>query len=222
MVDGVAFCLVQPESEAPEVTNNRQKRMAFAVTVLLGTLLLAGSVSVRAQDSDTSSVGAGVFSQDYRIGVSDVLSISVWNQEALRATMPVRPDGRITVPLLGEIEAAGRTPAEVQAELAIGYEKFVTAPAVSLVITEINSRRVFVLGEVQEPGVFDILTPTTLLQALAMAGSFTEFAKKDEVVVVRHEGGASQRFVVSVKAITSGKNPADNLLLLPGDTIYVP
>ncbi len=204
------------------MTNNRQKRMAFAVTVLLGTLLLAGSVAVRAQDSDTSSVGAGVFAQDYRIGVSDVLSISVWNQEALKATMPVRPDGRIAVPLLGEIDAAGRTPAEVQAELAIGYEKYVTAPAVSLVITEINSRRVFVLGEVQEPGVFDILTPTTLLQALAMAGSFTEFAKKDEVVVVRNEGGVSQRLEVSVKAITSGKNPADNLLLLPGDTIYVP
>ena len=116
-----------------------------------------------------------------------MLSISVWNQDALKATMPVRPDGRIAVPLLGEIEAAGRTPAEVQAELALGYEKYVTAPAVSLVITEINSRRVFVLGEVQEPGVFDILTPTTLLQALAMAGSFTEFAKKDEVVVVREE-----------------------------------
>lgn len=204
------------------MTKNRAKDLQSAVAVLIGALLLAGSVAAPAQDSASSEEGNRGFSQDYHIGVSDVLSISVWNQEALRATMPVRPDGRIAVPLLGEIQAAGRTPAEVQAELATGYEKYVTAPAVSLVITEINSRRVFVLGEVQEPGVFDILTPTTLLQALAMAGSFTEFAKKDEVVVVRNEGGASQRFVVSVKAITSGKNPADNLLLLPGDTIYVP
>ncbi len=204
------------------MTNNRLKDFGPAVTVLLGALLLAGSVAAHAQDSAPSEVGGEGFTQDYHIGVSDVLSISVWNQEALKATMPVRPDGRIAVPLLGEIVAAGRTPAEVQAELAKGYERFVTAPAVSLVITEINSRKVFVLGEVEDPGVFDILTPTTLLQALAMAGSFTDFAKKDEVVVVRSQGGASQRFEVSVKAITSGRNPDDNLLLLPGDTIYVP
>jgi len=185
-------------------------------------LLLSGSAASPAQESPSLEVDGGGFAQEYYIGVSDVLSISVWNQEALKATMPVRPDGRIAVPLLGEIEAAGRTPAEVQAELASGYERFVTAPAVSLVVTEINSRKVFVMGEVSAPGVFNILTPTTLLQVLAMAGGFTEFAKKDAVVIVRNSGGGNQRFEVSVREITSGKNLDDNLLLLPGDTIYVP
>lgn len=161
-------------------------------------------------------------SSDYRIGVSDVLTLSVWREDQLQVTVPVRPDGRIAVPLLGEIEVVGRTPMEVQAELTKGYEGFVTAPAVSLVVTAINSRKVYVLGEVTNPGVFDILRPTRLLQAIAMAGGYTDFAKKDEVVVIREGRPGERRIQVSVKDITTGKNLDDNLLLLPGDTIYVP
>lgn len=159
---------------------------------------------------------------EYVIGVSDVLAVSVWRESELQAVVPVRPDGRIAVPLLGEVQVAGRTPLDVQSELTKNYERFVAAPAVSLVVMEINSRKVFVLGEVGDPGVFDIIRPTRLLQALAMAGGFTEFAKKDEVVVIREGEGAGKRFEVSIKAVTAGRNPQDNLLLRPGDTIYVP
>ena len=156
------------------------------------------------------------------IGVSDVLTLSVWREDQLQVTVPVRPDGRIAVPLLGEIEVVGRTPIEVQAELTTGYEGYVTAPAVSLLVTEINSRKVYVLGEVKEPGVFDILRPIKLLQVLAMAGGFTDFAKKDEVVVIREGTEGDLRIEFSVKAITTGRSPEDNILLFPGDTIYVP
>ena len=161
-------------------------------------------------------------SSDFQIGVSDVLTLSVWREDQLQVTVPVRPDGRIAVPLLGEIEVVGRTPMDVQAELTRGYEGFVTAPAVSLVVSEINSRKVYVLGEVNAPGVFDILRPTRLLQALSMAGGYTDFAKKDEVVVIREGRPGERRIQVSVKDITTGRRLDDNLLLLPGDTIYVP
>ncbi|MGB5160097.1 MAG: polysaccharide biosynthesis/export family protein [Thermoanaerobaculia bacterium] len=185
-------------------------------------LLLTSSVSLGAQETQGTAEVSTSQSSNYVIGVSDVLTLSVWREDQLQVTVPVRPDGRIVVPLLGEIEVVGRTPMEVQADLTKGYEEFVTAPAVSLVVTEINSRKVYVLGEVKEPGVFDILRPIKLLQVLAMAGGFTDFAKKDEVVVIREGTQGDLRFEFSVKAITTGRSPEDNILLFPGDTIYVP
>ncbi len=183
-------------------------------------LVLTSSVPLFGQEGVDHAATAQ--SSDYRIGVSDVLTLSVWREDQLQVTVPVRPDGRIALPLLGEIEVVGRTPMEVQAELTTGYEGFVTAPAVSLVVSEINSRKVYVLGEVRTPGVFDILRPTRLLQAISMAGGYTDFAKKDEVVVIREDNPGERRIQVSVKDITSGRKLDDNLLLLPGDTIYVP
>jgi len=183
---------------------------------------LTGSVPLYGQDGQALERGPTAQAYEYVIGVSDVLTLSVWREEQLQATVPVRPDGRIVVPLLGEIEVVGRAPLDVQAELTRGYEGFVTAPAVSLVVTEINSRKVYVLGEVNEPGVFDILRPIRLLQVLAMAGGFSDFAKKDEVVVIREGREGDLRFEVSVKAITTGKRMDDNLLLLPGDSVFVP
>jgi len=184
-------------------------------------LVLTSSVPIRGQESQ--GIGEVAISQtpDFVIGVSDVLTLSVWGEDQLQVTLPVGPDGRISVPLLGVIEVVSRTPMEVQAELTRGYEEFVTAPAVSLVVSEINSRKVYVLGEVNEPGVFDILRPTRLLQALAMAGGYTDFAKKDEVIVIREGRSGRRRIQVSVRDITSGRKLDDNLLLLPGDTIYV-
>lgn len=185
-------------------------------------LVLTSSVPLRSQETQGIAEASASQASDFVIGVSDVLTLSVWREDQLQVTVPVRPDGRIVVPLLGEIEVVGRTPMEVQADLTRGYEGFVTAPAVSLVVTEINSRKVYVLGEVQEPGVFDILRPIKLLQVLAMAGGFTDFAKKDEVVVIREGTEGDLRFEFSVKAITTGRSPEDNILLFPGDTIYVP
>lgn len=202
----------------------RRSTQEFSKSIWVTALILSfvPTMPLAGQDSQARGENSVAQSSEYVIGVSDILTLSVWREEQLQATVPVRPDGRIVVPLLGEIDVVGRTPLEVQAELTTGYEGFVTAPAVSLVVKEINSRKIYVLGEVEEPGVFDILTPTRILQALAMAGGFTEFAKKDDVVVIRDGAEGGSRFEVSVKAITAGKSPNDNILLLPGDTIYVP
>ena len=134
----------------------------------------------------------------------------------------MRPDGKITVPLVGEIQVRGLRPAEVRQVLAEGYEKFVTAPTVSVVVEEINSRRVFIVGEVAAPGVYDILHPTKLMQLLAMAGGLTDYAKKDEILILRDTGNGDERLLLSIKAITSGKRPEDNIRLQPRDTVVVP
>ena len=183
----------------------------------LAVLGWAPALSAQAQESASGTTGA-----EYLIGIGDVVVTSVWRNPELEATVPVRPDGKIAFPLIGEVEVAGRTPADLRERLTEGYERFITAPAVSVVIREINSRKVFVLGEVEESGAYDILRPTRLLQALAMAGGLTEYAKKDQVVVLREDGGRDVRFEVSIRAITSGRQIEDNLLLRPGDTIVVP
>lgn len=186
--------------------------------IILGlTMVALGSpVFGQTQQTATRSVAS------YIIGVGDTLAISVWKNEELSVTVPVLPDGRISVPLVGDLVVAGKTPMEVRGELLLAFKEYVTAPAVSVVVGEIRSRRVFILGEVVNSGVYDIFQPTKLLQALAMAGGLTEYAKKDQVIVLRDREGQDQRLDVSIKGIQTGRKPADNILLEPGDTIIVP
>lgn len=158
----------------------------------------------------------------YIIGVGDLLKVSVWKNPDLQAEVPVRPDGRISVPLIGEVHVAGLTPLEVQSLLTESYTSFVTAPSVSVLVTQINSRKVFILGQVKKSGAFDILQPTNVMQALAMAEGMTEFARTNKVVVLRDVNGINKRWEVNIDAIASGKRPGDNLVLEPGDTIIVP
>ena len=159
----------------------------------------------------------------YAIGIGDVLEISVWKNPDLSTTVPVRPDGRISVPLLGDVQAAGMTPLALKQTLTDGYKEYVTAPGVSVVVKEIHSRKIFVTGEVAHPGTFDLEPRTKLMQALALAGGLTPYAK-GQVVVLRdgRDGRQEKRYEVEIKAIVKGKRPQDNLLLLPGDTLIVP
>lgn len=186
----------------------------WTVGFVLAAQLMAFHASAQTQPKDPQAT--------YVIGVGDVLTVSVWRNQELGAKVPVRPDGRISVPLVGELEVAGRTPERVRTDLVTAFSEFVTAPAVSIVVDEINSRKVFVVGEIAQAGVYDILQPTKLMQVLAMAGGLTEYAKKDQVIVLRDRGGRDERLVVSIKAIQSGRQPDDNLVLQPGDTVIVP
>lgn len=162
-------------------------------------------------------------SNAYAIGIGDVLEISVWKNPELAVTTPVRPDGRISVPLLGDIQASGMTPLALRQTLTDKFKEYVTAPGVSVVIKEINSRKVFVTGEVENPGAFDLQPRTKLMQVIAMAGGLTPYAKK-KVIVLRdsRDGREDRRFEVDLAAIVSGKRASDNLVLLPGDTVVVP
>lgn len=188
------------------------RRIGFLAASCVAALVLGGDLGLARAQSAPAEL------QPYVLGVSDVVSISVWKNPELGITTPVRPDGIVSVPLVGEIQAAGKAPSVIRAELAQRFSEYVTAPGVSVVVTEIHSRKVYVMGEVNQSGAFDLFQPMRLIQVLALAGGFTEFAKKDEVVILRGQ----TRLVVSIKAVSSGRRLEDNILLEPGDTVVVP
>ncbi|MES1245317.1 MAG: polysaccharide biosynthesis/export family protein [Acidobacteriota bacterium] len=160
----------------------------------------------------------------YAIGVGDVIDISVWKNAELSVTVPVRPDGRVSVPLLGDVQAAGMTPRALTEDLGRRFREFVTAPSVSVVIKEIHSRKVFVTGEVATPGAYDLQPRTKLMQVLAMAGGLTPYARRKVVVLrdARDEAKSDTRFEYDLDAIVSGKKPEFNIVLEPGDTLIFP
>jgi len=189
----------------------------FAVAAVLLTLVIrpaAAQVVTRTEDDPPNA---------YAIGPGDILDISVWKNPELTTSVPVRPDGRISVPLLGDVQAAGMTPLALKQTLTDGYKEYVTAPGVSVVVKEIHSRKIFIQGEVATPGVYDLQPRMKLMQALALAGGTTPYAK-GSVIVLRdtRDGKQDRRIEVKIGSIVSGKKPQDNLLLLPGDTLMVP
>lgn len=164
----------------------------------------------------------------YAIGIGDVIEISVWKSPELSVSVPVRPDGRVSVPLLGDVQAAGMTPLALKEQLARDFRKYVTAPEVSVVIKEINSRKVFVTGEVKAPGAYDLQPRAKLMQVLSLAGGLTPYAR-GKVIVLRDNreskdtgGGPDKRYEIDIKSIISGKRPQDNIILQPGDTLVFP
>jgi len=175
------------------------------------------------QDNSAVTRTEGEPANAYAIGIGDVLEISVWKNNDLSATVPVRPDGRISVPLLGDVQAAGLTPLALRQTLTEGYKEYVTAPGVSVVVKEINSQKVFVTGEVAHPGSFDLRPRTKVMQVLALAGGLTAYAK-GRVILLRdaRDGQGDRRYEIRLDAIVSGKRPEDNLILQPGDTLVVP
>jgi len=158
----------------------------------------------------------------YIIGVEDVLNISVWKEPELSRSVPVRPDGKISLPLLNDVQAAGLTPQQLGASIRDGLKKFISDPEVTVIVTAVNSRRVYVMGEVTRPGVFPLSPGMTVLQALAGAGSFTQFAKIKGIYVLRTENGKQVKHPFNYKAVVRGENTEQNLELKPGDTIVVP
>jgi polysaccharide export outer membrane protein len=158
----------------------------------------------------------------YVIGPDDVLSIVFWRDKDMGADVVVRPDGMITLPLINDIKAAGLTPDQLREQVVKAAEKFVEAPNATVVVKQINSRRFYVTGQVGRPGPYPLSGPTTVLQALAMAGGTAEFSKSDRIVVMRTEGGKTQTFKFNYKDVIKGKNLQQNIEIRPGDTIVVP
>ncbi len=160
---------------------------------------------------------------DYRIGPEDVLEISVWKNADLSKTVTVRPDGKISLPLIGDLEAAGHTAAQMKEEIVAKLKKYQETAVVSVIVQAVNSYRVFVVGEVKTPGPYLLKTRTTILQAIAMAGGFTQFASKNKMMLVRSKGdGSDERIRVSFDDLVYGGDRQENLILKAGDTIFVP
>jgi polysaccharide biosynthesis/export protein len=158
----------------------------------------------------------------YVIGAQDVLDISVWKEPDVTRTVPVRPDGKISLPLVKDIQAAGLTPMQLESLITQKLQKFVTDPQVSVIVKEINSRRIFILGEVNRSGAFTLLPNMTILQGLSGAGGFTQFANLKGIYLLRLESGKEVKYPFNYKEVINGQNPNQNILLKPGDTIVVP
>lgn len=158
----------------------------------------------------------------YRIGSEDILQIAVFGNEALSRTVPVRPDGRISLPLLNDVQAAGLTPMELREVLMKKLVEFVPSPEVSVIVTEVRSFMISVIGQVTKPGRYDLRSSATIVDALAMAGGFKEFAGRSKVVVIRREGGVSRRIAFDYDKLGDSKAPQDNFELRPGDIVMVP
>jgi polysaccharide export outer membrane protein len=163
------------------------------------------------------AAGAPVDAKTYIIGSEDILVIRVWNEPQLSGTYNVRPDGKISMSLINEIVAAGLTPEKLAAVITEGLDKFMQHPEVSVSVSSVNSKKYFIMGEVNKTGSFPLLVPTTVMEALVNAGGFRDFAKKSDIIIIR----GSQRHHFNFNNVMKGKDTKDNILLEPGDQIIV-
>ena len=159
---------------------------------------------------------------DYVIGAEDVLGVVFWREADISGDVTVRPDGRITLPVIGEMQAAGLTPEQLRVQILAGAAKYLTDPNVAVVVRAINSRRVFVTGRVTTPGGHLLKGPLNVMQAIALAGGLTEYADAKNITVLRTTDARSVRFQFNYKDVARGKNLEQNIPLLPGDTVVVP
>jgi polysaccharide export outer membrane protein len=160
---------------------------------------------------------------DYRIGSGDVLRISVWREAEVSVDgVAVRSDGKISLPLIREVYALGLTPIELETVLNREFAKLINNPVVTVIVKEINSQKVYLVGGVIRPGSLMLRTPMTILQVLAEAGGLTDFAKKKKIYIIRKEGGQESRIQFNYEAVLKGDNPEQNIPVRPGDTIVVP
>lgn len=165
---------------------------------------------------------AAVVPGDYTIGPDDILSVVFWRDKDMSADVVVRPDGRITLPLLNDVVAAGLTPDQLREQIRAGATRFVEDPSVSVVVKQINSRKVFVTGQIARPGAYPLGQPTTVLQMLSVAGGVNEYADDKKILIMRTENGAQKALKFNFRDVKKGKNLQQNIQLRPGDTIVVP
>jgi polysaccharide biosynthesis/export protein len=214
-----------------------KRNLAFAA---LTSLLMLGQLSAQTQvakesgsqslvPADVSSASTSTSAvpkpheKDFVIGNGDVLGISVWKQPDLSRSVPVRSDGKVSMPLIGEITAAGQTPAMLEKQLTSKFQPYLAEPEVTVIVEQINSEKFNILGRVVKPGSYLLVNPTTVLDAIALAGGCKEFAKQKQIYVLRrHPDGSEARLPFNYQDVIKGKNTAQNVDLQPRDTIVVP
>jgi polysaccharide export outer membrane protein len=158
----------------------------------------------------------------YVIGPEDVLDINVWKEPDVSRVVPVRPDGRISLPLINDVQAAGLSPQQLAGNVTEKLRKYFNEPQVTVIVTQINSQRVFVVGEVLRAGAFPLIPGMTVLQALSSAGGFTTFADVKKIHVMRLRDGKHLELPFNYRDVLKGDNPDQNIKLEPGDTVVVP
>ncbi len=213
----------------------RHNSISYLLRIALLTLMFGALAHAQSADSSSkskkkdskhtaaASAPNSAVPVDYVIGTDDILAINVWKEPDLTRTVPVRPDGKISLPLVGEIQAAGKTPRQLQDELSTTLKSYVASPEVTVIVQEVRSQKINVVGEVNKPGTFPLLKPMTVLDGLAQAGGFREFAKTSKIYVLRvNANGTQTRYPFNYKKVIKGQAAAQNIELESHDTIVVP
>jgi polysaccharide export outer membrane protein len=207
---------------------NAQKDRRIAILFLALALIeggLTATLTFAAQnDPKAAAATAPVVpvSDDFIIGAEDVLGVLFWRETDISGDVAVRPDGRITIPLIGDLVAAGVTPAALRDQIQTAASKFLTDPNVTVVVRQINSRKVFITGQVQRPGSYPLTGPRTVMQLISLAGGVTPYAELERISILRQEEGKTRSFNFNYKDVAKGKKVEQNIQLQSGDTIVVP
>lgn len=209
--------------------------MKLPLKSLLLSLLLACALSSLAQSAGTepissetaraatAKVTANAHLDDYVIGSEDVLAVNIWKEPEISRTVPVRPDGKITLPLVGDIQASGLTPRKLQDDIAQGLRSYVSSPEVTVIVQEVKSLKFNIVGEIVKPGSYALSEPMTVLDAIAVGGGLRDFAKGSRIYVLRTDhDGTHSKLPFDYKQVIKGKKLGENIELHPGDTIVVP
>jgi len=183
------------------------------------------AASPAANSAAAGGAGTASLAHDdkFVIGIDDVLSVSVWNEQNVSRKVPVRSDGKISLPLAGEVQAAGRTPLQLEGDVAERLKNYITAPQVTVIVEEIHSQKYNIMGQVAKPGSYSLTQANTIMDAIAAAGGFRDFAKQKSIYILRPgANGSETRIGFNYKDFIKGKNPGQNIKLEPHDTIVVP
>lgn len=217
--------------------NNRAGRPALLAIVLLAVCgwtlaqsasgpadqsMPAAPAAAPASDTVTPTGGKG-HDNTYVIGADDLLSINVWKEPEFTQSIPVRSDGKISLPLIGDVQAAGRTPLQLEVDIAARLKMYITEPNVTVMVMKVNSQNYNILGRVAKPGTYPLVSGATVLDAIAAAGGFLDFAKQKGIYVLRQNpGGGETRMPFNYKDVIKGKHPGENVKLQARDTVVVP
>jgi len=187
------------------------------------TSATADDSSAKAAPPETRTNAPTIDSKSYVIGDNDILEIDVWKEKEISRTIPVRPDGKISLPLVGEIQASGMTPMQLQDDLTKRLKAYIENPEVTVIVSDPRSHQFNVVGEVLRPGSYPLMQTMTVLDAIAQSGGFKDFAKETKVYVLREmPGGIRVRIPFNYKRVIQGRDLQENVALKPGDTIVVP
>ena len=197
-----------------------QRNAKWKTAASMAVLLMNSAAMLMAADVPKPPPGAKAADAEYRLGPEDVIDVFVWKETELTTTVVVRPDGRISLPLAGEIEANGKTAVELQQEITTKLSRYVVQPVVNVMVKQVNSLKISVLGEVRRPDVYRIKNRVTVLDAIAMAGGFTDLARPNKVVVIRNTPAGPQRVKINVKQLV-GDDGGVPFYLQTLDTVYV-
>lgn len=216
----------EPTKRQLAVPNSRNAALVFCVMLLVASSsALWGQDAKPSQPSATETVPTAPHADDtYIIGDDDELAINVWKETELTRSVTVRSDGKISLPLVGDVQAAGRTPAQLQEDLKTALVGYITDPQVTVIVQQINSRKFNILGEINKPGSYALTTDTTIVDAIALAGGLKEFAKKKDIYIIRQgPDGREVRVPFNYQSFIKGKrSAAQNIQLQPHDTVVVP